>query len=359
MLALAVSVARTGTSGDPFIDKFSPFTQNFPSSYNSTIFYSPESLASKTLLHTSLYHETQMLQTQIAQDWEALLKLLDDFKLTHPDVKNGSGGAFFPAGAESFPLEEYVHALFSVYSRAADLDLSLSTTDSTSISERVRILCPFLDMFNHSATSETFHKFDAKSGKIVIVSGDSEIPAGSEVFLNYGPMPNSKLALFYGFSIKDNPADSVKLHVPFPPSIPLHTEKLALLSLSHPQFSPSTPFILHRSAASLPPQLLSQLRIMPLLSIEGVEPGIGFIAKDNEVGALTALESALQSMAQAIAANLLYVADVRRGLGPEGGAEADGYDVVVLFAEGEMEVLTNALGLVRSMLAALDVDGLD
>jgi hypothetical protein len=32
---------------------------------------------------------------------------------------------------------------------------------------------------------------------------------GEQVFLSYGPLPNLKLLLFYGFALRDNPQDLV------------------------------------------------------------------------------------------------------------------------------------------------------
>ena len=36
-------------------------------------------------------------------------------------------------------------------------------------------------------------------------------PAGRQVFLSYGPLPNAKLLLFYGFAMEGNPFDTVAL----------------------------------------------------------------------------------------------------------------------------------------------------
>lgn len=51
------------------------------------------------------------------------------------------------------------------------------------------------------------------------------MPAGEELFNNYGPKPNSELILGYGFALPSNPSDTIVLQVGVWGSIPSTASK--------------------------------------------------------------------------------------------------------------------------------------
>ncbi|GMH48054.1 hypothetical protein TrRE_jg7433 [Triparma retinervis] len=243
ILAVAIHVCRTTTLLDTVL--FNPFAKLFPRIYKSPIFLAPGSLSYDALRHTSLLRTTQVLQGQIQQDHERLNSLLKQYNALHEEPH-------FPVD-EDFPLECYVHSLFSVYSRGADV--SFGGNGEESIVNRERMIVPFLDMFNHSSSSTVHYKYSSDSSSIHILSGSSPIKSGTEVNLNYGAVPNSKLLLFYGFSLQDNEEDFVDIYVPLQEGVDGREEKVKLLQASFPDFIPNAPFTL-KSGGCLPPSLL-------------------------------------------------------------------------------------------------------
>ncbi|GMH78815.1 hypothetical protein TrST_g8149 [Triparma strigata] len=345
LICLAIILSRKESCSHPYLSTFSGFTNNFPATFDSTIFLTPGSLPHNLLKGTNLMHSTAMLQNQIAQDHAVLLKLLQDFSMVHVDMKD-----FFPTTEEDFGLEDYVHGLFSVYSRACDLSMSVEGRDAG----RVRLLCPFLDMLNHSTTSKVFYEFDTETGSVKIKTGEDEILKDSEVTLNYGPLPNSKLLLFYGFSLPNNAHDFAELFVPLNPDLALYSSKLELLKTLSPTYLPSQPFQIKKGGA-IPSTLLSLLRIMPLTDLEGVD-ATSPISDSNELGVLSALEGALQGMSQAISGNLLLVGDDRKA--EEDVNSIAEYEKVRIYVESELEILSTALQEVRGRISAIQ-EGLE
>jgi len=270
-----------------------------------------------------LLRTTQILQVQIQQDHERLNKLLHSYNKLHPEPH-------FPVDDE-FPLECYVHSLFSVYSRGADISFSASEGDGEDI-DRQRMIVPFLDMFNHSMKSTVHYKYNTKEGTIEINTGSSPVPAGAEVHLNYGAVQNSKLLLFYGFTLQQNEADFTEIFVPVPDEIPARAEKIKLLKAAFPEFVPSTAFKLVASG-ELPPSLLPLLRILPLPSEELPMDVEKPISAKLELSALSALESALLGMSQNIAMSLLEVVGKTKDGG--NGIDTD-YDFAMIYAESEV-----------------------
>ncbi|GMH76400.1 hypothetical protein TL16_g07065 [Triparma laevis f. inornata] len=202
-------------------------------------------------------------------------------------------------------------------------------------------------MLNHSSSSKVFYEFD--SGAVKIKTGDREIKKGSEVTLNYGPLTNAKLLLFYGFSLENNDYDDAELYVPLNPDLPLYKEKLGLLKKLDAMYDSTNSFRI-KKGEDIPNTLLALLRLMPLTSLENVNAE-EVITSENEFGVLNALESALQSMSQIISGNLLVVGDDRKKE-EDTGMIAE-YEKVRIYVESELEILSTALGVVRSGIAKL------
>lgn len=167
--------------------------------------------------------------------------------------------------------------------------------------------------------------------------------------LNYGPLTNAKLLLFYGFSLENNDYDDAELYVPLNPDLPLYKEKLDLLKKLDAMYDSTKSFRI-KKGEEIPNTLLALLRLMPLTSLENVNAE-EVITSENEFGVLSALESALQSMSQIISGNLLVVGDDRKKE-EDAGMIAE-YEKVRIYVESELEILSIALGVVRSGIAKL------
>ncbi|KAJ7582583.1 SET domain-containing protein [Mycena floridula] len=84
----------------------------------------------------------------------------------------------------------------------------ISPVDPTSADP---VLLPAIDAFNHRRAEPVSWIVSSSSISLKI---HSPIPASAEIFNNYGPKPNSQLILAYGFSLPQNPEDSIVLTIP-------------------------------------------------------------------------------------------------------------------------------------------------
>ncbi|KAG2436622.1 hypothetical protein HYH02_011557 [Chlamydomonas schloesseri] len=92
-------------------------------------------------------------------------------------------------------------------------------------------LVPYLGLMNHHPLPHVVHfsKVDAASGGLR-VRAFRPCAAGRQLFLSYGPYSNSKLLLFYGFALPDNPVDEVELGPLQMPPGPTGTDRRGLLA---------------------------------------------------------------------------------------------------------------------------------
>ncbi|GBF92150.1 hypothetical protein Rsub_04497 [Raphidocelis subcapitata] len=68
-----------------------------------------------------------------------------------------------------------------------------------------RVMCPLIDIFNHSAATDSCCELDTWSGELRVYAREA-VAAGAEVFLNYGVTSNDQLLLLYGF-VDESAAD--------------------------------------------------------------------------------------------------------------------------------------------------------
>ena len=84
------------------------------------------------------------------------------------------------------------------------------------------ILLPGIDSLNHARAhpvSWVVSTTDSSQPSISLVI-HSPTPKGSELLNNYGPKPNSELILGYGFSLPNNPDDTIVLKIGGTPAAP-------------------------------------------------------------------------------------------------------------------------------------------
>ncbi|KAG0638467.1 hypothetical protein HOY80DRAFT_967431 [Tuber brumale] len=118
------------------------------------------------------------------------------------------------------------------------------------------ILFPLIDSLNHyPVTKITWQPSDTS---LRIISG-AGVSAGAEVYNNYGPKPNEELLMGYGFTLLQNPFDSVLLKSS-PPLTPsqhslLGESPTGLYYLTHRNRTTENPSI-------YPPSLLSLIYIL-------------------------------------------------------------------------------------------------
>ena len=91
----------------------------------------------------------------------------------------------------------------------------------------IRLIAPFADMLNHSFDVKQCHIYDPLSGNLSILAGKDYEP-GDQMFINYGSIPNNRLARLYGFVMPDNPNDSYDLVLATHPMAPFFKQKRKL-----------------------------------------------------------------------------------------------------------------------------------
>ncbi|KAF7301999.1 SET domain-containing protein [Mycena indigotica] len=121
--------------------------------------------------------------------------------------------------SEQFTWERYLTAATHISSRAFPSTL-LSRAPSLSAPDSEPMLLPGIDALNHARGTavswvSNYIGNDAIPGpgsSISLVLHD-KTPAGAELFNNYGPKPNAELILGYGFSLPENPDDTIVLKI--------------------------------------------------------------------------------------------------------------------------------------------------
>ncbi|KAJ2905712.1 Rubis-subs-bind domain containing protein [Zalerion maritima] len=230
-LAMYILFVRSRESG---YDDLRSHVAALPTSYSSSIFFGEDEL--EVCAGTSLYKITKQLERQIEDDYRGLdVRVLGQYRDLFP--------------LEKFTIEDYKWALCTVWSRAMDFELP----DGNSI----RLLAPLADMLNHSSEVKQCHVHDALSKNLSVLAG-KDYEAGDQVFINYGPISNSRLLRLYGFVLPGNPNDSYDLVLVTHPKAPFFEQKHKLW-ISAGLDSTSTIFL--TLTDPLPTNVLRYLRI--------------------------------------------------------------------------------------------------
>ncbi|CAM6009308.1 unnamed protein product [Sphagnum balticum] len=87
---------------------------------------------------------------------------------------------------------------------------------------------PFVDFFNHDAECQALLSYDEEKACAEVVA-DRNYAAGAQVFISYGRLPNTILALDFGFTLPFNPHDQVEVWMGLSRRDPLRKTKLSLL----------------------------------------------------------------------------------------------------------------------------------
>ncbi|KAJ3217165.1 hypothetical protein HDU67_008385 [Dinochytrium kinnereticum] len=312
-----------------------------PSMYSSSVTFEDEEL--ELCRGSSVYELTVRLKDQIEDDYRSLLTGLF---IIHPET--------FPLSR--FTLKEYTWALLTVWSRAMDFQVP-ATNGSPPFS--LRCIVPFVDMVNHSSDVIQCHIFDQASGCVKILSG-GKVNKGDQIFINYGPVGNSRLLRLYGFVIPDNPNDSYDLVLSTHPLAPSFHQKVGLFvqaNLTTDSSAAVATFPLSRSDP-LPPALLQYLRIQRL-SDEEIEAGVPSLAAvkvttRNEREVLMALGDAFEGILAGFSPNL---ESLRKRLGAGEWKVGVNSWAAAVVSISEQTIITGALDRVKALLALTECAG--
>lgn len=263
-----------------------------PKKYNSTLFWPTRELA--LLDAGNLYWITKKHRSQI--------------EMEYAQVVRGTLVKRFPSifKASVYTEDEYLWAMATVYSRA---------TEAVVDGGHQRFIVPMMDMANHSFSAVVKHGYDAASNTFRLTSTGG-IANGTQVFINYGPLGNSKLLHLYGFTTMNNPHDYVQLFLNMDPAAELYEKKQELLLENG--IKPGQDFYLRLDELEhhFPLNILGTVRIQRLVEhdLDRVQYAFdleSIISEENEVYTLKALEEGLKSMFLAYKAN--YEEDLKLG----------------------------------------------
>lgn len=175
--------------------------------------------------------------------------------------------------------------------------LACEITDPAAATERkLTCLVPFLDMINHSPRAQlSKQKYNPDTGCLEL-HAFAAVRAGCEVFLNYGPLPNSQLLLYYGFVDPNNPYETaeVDLALPEEPDALLARCRQRVLERS------GIPARHHLSKLHPAPLLRAFLRVAcetdPARLGPDADPLAGPLSEQSEESAVETLESIAASL---------------------------------------------------------------
>lgn len=220
--------------------KWAPHISILPHTYHSIVNWSSEDLES--LRGSNLYTTATLWKRQVEEDFEVITRsLFDDDLLPKPSW---------------FTKAEYVWALSTIWSRFITMD------------DGCRGMVPVVDLLNHMPQSQVGHVNKSGSG------GDHEDfslftaqswKGGEEIFLNYGNSSSERLLMLYGFSLPQNPFESVTLFAKMDPSaegIALKKEALFALGILPNKSAPTDTLRFELTPEDpLPSKLMAFMRI--------------------------------------------------------------------------------------------------
>ncbi|TBU56180.1 SET domain-containing protein [Dichomitus squalens] len=191
---------------DPSILRHRPYLDTLPS---------PEQL--RTPLH---FTEAELSSFRGSNLFGATLDRKHEWETEWQQCKNTVSAAIAGWG-QSFTWEKYLTAATYLSSRAFPSTILSDTPSLVTTETSYPVLLPGIDALNHarghpvswvvSAPSQTSSSQRSESSISLVIH--TPTPRGSELLNNYGPKPNSELILGYGFSLPNNPDDTIVLKI--------------------------------------------------------------------------------------------------------------------------------------------------
>lgn len=165
------------------------------------------------LCSTNLQQLARRIQSQVRSDYARIFPTL--FRKCSSDLIR----------VQDFTLKDYTWAVSVVWSHFVSVKFG---------GRMLKCMVPFVDMFNHSNDAQTRGALDPKTRMFTVVT-NAKVPAGRQVFLNYGRLPSSRLMLFKGFAMPRNPFERVEVFVSTSPQAELYREKKRVLAEHLPE----------------------------------------------------------------------------------------------------------------------------
>lgn len=190
--------------------KWAKHIELLPETYHNALFFTEQERA--LLKGSNLFFIAQQMDAKVASDFARLREsvLVELFENITESISLDRFDAYFS-------LDNYRWALSTIWSRFVSLRIEDDAPDAaaleTSKIQAIKGMVPVFDMLNHDPEAEMSHFVDAEARCFKLVS-HQHWNAGSQLFINYGPLSNHKLLTLYGFVIPNNPFDAIDVWMP-------------------------------------------------------------------------------------------------------------------------------------------------
>ncbi|RVD82922.1 uncharacterized protein DFL_007332 [Arthrobotrys flagrans] len=179
--------------------QFWPYIRLLPETFHTPLYFNDDEM--ERLAGTNLGAGDVTLRKQLwTEEWETGKQLLEN-----GNIEN----------AQEYTWDLYLRAATIYTSRSFPSKLVGITTDSpadhnTEVSDDASfpVLIPLVDILNHKPDTKIIWEPTPTSFSL---RTPENIPAGSQVFNNYGPKGNEELLMGYGFVIPENHTDSLAM----------------------------------------------------------------------------------------------------------------------------------------------------
>jgi hypothetical protein len=125
---------------------------------------------------------------------------------------------YHPTVIATFLRENYLTASTYLSSRAFPSTLLSASPSLVQRADSYPVLIPGVDSLNHARAQPVSWLVTCPSSAVesdgnISLMTHTTLKAGTEIFNNYGPKPNSELLLGYGFTLPANPDDTIVLKI--------------------------------------------------------------------------------------------------------------------------------------------------
>ena len=172
---------------------WAPFWASLPAAFCTGLSFPPAVV--DALQGTAAELDIRRGQAHLRAQYDATRPLFDILLTAYPQHLS----------REWFDYAAYVWAAELFYSYAFEIEFPPNPTSKT-------VMVPFACHVNHSPWPHVvrYGRVDPES-QTLDFPAFRPCPAGAQVFISYGPVPNLKLLAYYGFVIENNPHDLVTL----------------------------------------------------------------------------------------------------------------------------------------------------
>ncbi|KAK6505329.1 hypothetical protein TWF481_007235 [Arthrobotrys musiformis] len=179
--------------------QFWPYIRLLPETFDTPLYFDDDEM--ERLAGTNLGAGDVVSRKQLwTEEWESGCQLLND-----GDVENSQEYTWdlYLRAATIYTSRSFPSKLVGV-AGSAPADKNASNPDDTSFP----VLIPLVDILNHKPNTKIIWE---PTPTLFSLKIPETLPAGSQVFNNYGPKGNEELLMGYGFVIPDNPTDSLAM----------------------------------------------------------------------------------------------------------------------------------------------------